>query len=227
MKKSLLKIAMITVLLFSINLIAQAAPTPTTPGVKLICSGGTFKLDAVASGTTWEVRYSATQTPTPTTGVALAADGLTINVPLETGYYYIYSKSTATGCISEAQEIPFYVFKPLTASIAGVSAYCIENANTSTAELTATVTNTDDYVTLAYQWYTVDGSNAETPIALATGLTYTPTENTAGTTTTYKFKVGYLVSGNKFCPGEMTKTVTVTTPPTKPTITISNTPATW
>lgn len=201
------------------SLTALAQVTPTTPDVKLFCDGSTLDLGAPPTGTNWIVRYSATQTDTPTDGIVL--DGSIIqSADLNSGYYYIISKGTDAGaCESEMQEVPIYKFAALTVDFTAPTSYCIEDV--ASQEFTGSTTSTDTYSSFAYQWYTVTGG-IETPISGATSINYKPSETiTPGTETTYRFKAGYLVDGLRYCSTIVDKAITVTVKPTKPTITIS------
>ncbi|WP_316804003.1 hypothetical protein [Pedobacter nototheniae] len=195
---------------------AQAAPTPTTTGVNLFCQGSELTLPAPAGGEDWIVKYSPTQTTTPTTGITLAAGNKISSTDLKTGYYYLSSKSTAVGaCESSMQEIPVYVLKPLVPAFTPAG-FCVETP----LPQVGTVTNPEDpaITTLAYQWYTVSGTT-ETIIAGATSLSYTPASPSVGTTT-YRLKVGYVINGNKYCPQIVDHDVVITAKPGKPTITV-------
>ncbi|QPH41096.1 hypothetical protein [Pedobacter endophyticus] len=195
----------------------SAQVTPTTTGVNLFCQGSDLTLPAPAAGEDWILRYSATQTTTPSTGITLTNGNKVPAADLNTGYYYLTSKKTEAGsCESEMQEIPVYVLKPLIPAFTPAG-FCIETP----LEQTATVDNPETSITtLAYQWYKVSGGT-ETAIAGATSQNYTPTtaSSTVGTTT-YRLKVGYLIGGNKYCPQTIDHDVTITAKPGKPTITV-------
>ncbi|MCZ4244651.1 hypothetical protein [Pedobacter punctiformis] len=194
----------------------SAQVTPTTAGVNLFCQGSELTLPAATPGEDWIVKYSATQTTQPSTGVTLVSGNKISSADLKTGYYYLSSKSTAAGaCESEMQEIPVYVLKPLV-PVFTPAGFCVE---TPLAQV-GTVTNPENpaITTLAYQWYTVSGG-VETIIAGATNSSYTPATPTVGTTT-FRLKVGYVINGNKYCPQFIDHDVTVTAKPGKPTITV-------
>lgn len=196
---------------------ASAQVAPTTTGVNLFCQGSDLTLPDPAAGEDWILRYSATQTTAPTTGVALTSGKMVPAADLQTGYYYLTSKKTEAGsCESEMQEIPVYVLKPLVPAFTPAG-FCVETP----IEQTGTVTNPESSITtLAYQWYTVSGG-VETAIAGATSVSYTPTsaQSTVGTTT-YRLKVGYVIGGNKYCPQVVDHDVVITAKPGKPTITV-------
>jgi len=206
-----------TIVLFGSFLTVSAQTLePNTAGVNLFCSDGELTLPAATAGTDWIVKYSATSTTTPSTGVTLTGGNKVANADLKTGYYYLSSKSTTPGsCESEMQEIPVYVLKPLIPSIAPAN-FCVE----SPLAQVGSVTNPEDptKAALVYQWYTV-AAGAETIIAGANTLSYTPTAPTVGSIT-YRLKVGYEINGSKYCPQIVDKTITVTAKPTKPTLSI-------
>lgn len=212
-KKSLFVIALLLICNF-LRVSAQVTVTPTTTGVNLFCQGSDLTLPAPPSGQNWIVRYSATQTTTPS-GVTLVGGNKIAAADLQTGYYYLSSKATTAGsCESDMQEIPVYVLKPLVPDFAAAN-FCVE---TPIAQV-GTITNPEDptITSLAYQWYTVAGTT-ETAISGATQKDYTPVSPTVGTTK-YRLKVGYVINGNKYCAQTVDHDVTVTAKPTKPTIT--------
>ncbi|NTD99234.1 hypothetical protein G6M26_47980 [Agrobacterium tumefaciens] len=193
----------------------SAQVLPTTPGVSLFCQGSDLTLPATQAGDDWIVKYSATQTTTPGTGITLVS-GKIAAADLNTGYYYLSSKSTTAGsCESELQEIPVYVLKPLVVDFTPAN-FCLE----SPLAQVGSVTNPDatNIPNLAYQWYTVDGTN-ETAISGATAKDYTPSAPATVGKKKHRLKVGYVINGNKYCPQWADHDVTVTAKPTKPTIT--------
>jgi hypothetical protein len=110
--KSILAFTFLLICTFST---VSAQVLPTTSGVSLFCKGSDLTLPAAPAGEDWIVKYSATQTTTPSTGVALVSGNKIAAADLNTGYYYLSSKSTTPGsCESELQEIPVYVLQPLT-----------------------------------------------------------------------------------------------------------------
>lgn len=228
MKKTLTKLVVATiVVLFGTALSAEAQVLPTTSGVNLLCSGSALDFGAPAANTTWIVRYSATQTTTPSTGVALTGNTVAA-ADVQTGYYYLISKGTAAGsCESSMQEIPVYKLAPLSATFTFAD-YCSENASATT--FTGTVSAADaNATTYAYQWYTVAGGT-ETPISGATNSTYTPTiVNNTNTdiTTTYRLRAGYLIGGAKYCGFEVDHNVKTLAKPTTPTVTIPSSAGSW
>ncbi|ADY54217.1 hypothetical protein Pedsa_3688 [Pseudopedobacter saltans DSM 12145] len=210
----------------------KAAVDPTANGTILVCSGGTITVPNAPVGTAYEIAYSASQTTTPNDGITTASVGATNTSFAEkgTGYYYFATKNTTTGCISEWQEIPVYVLKPLIATIdAANNSLCIEDLGGTKALLTGNITNPEASTTgisLAYQWYTV-ASGTETAISGATNSTYTiPAPLSAGTYT-YKLKVGYLINSGKYCSTTADKAIEILAKPTTPTISVSNVPDTW
>jgi hypothetical protein len=229
MKKIITKLSVvIIVILLGTAFKSEAQVLPNTSGVNLICDGGALDFGTPALNTTWIVRYSATQTTTPNTGVTLTGNTVAA-ADLQTGYYYLISKGTAVGsCESTAQEIPVYKLAPI--SVAFTSAdYCSENISTTT--FTGTVTANDpNATTYAYQWYTVDAGGAETAISGATNATYNPTivNNTnADITTKYRLKTGYLIGGLKYCGTTVDHDVKTLAKPTTPTVTITATGQNW
>ncbi|GGE46145.1 hypothetical protein EV200_104396 [Pedobacter psychrotolerans] len=193
----------------------SAQVLPTTPGVSLFCKGSDLTLPAAPAGEDWIVKYSATQTTTPGTGVTLVS-GKIAAADLNTGYYYLSSKSTTAGaCESELQEIPVYVLKPLVVDFTPAN-FCLE----SPLAQVGLVTNPEDptITTLAYQWYTVDGAN-ETAISGAIAKDYTPSAPATVGTKKHRLKVGYVIGGKNYCPQTADHDITVTAKPTKPTIT--------
>lgn len=217
-----------TVVLLGNVLAATAQVTPSTSGVNLMCSGSALDFGAPASNTTWIVRYSATSTTTPSTGVSLTGNTVAAG-DLQTGYYYLISKGTAVGaCESEPQEIPVYKLAPIAAQFTFAD-YCSENAATSafTGSASASDPNVSTY---AYQWYTVV-SGTPTAISGATSASYTPTllnTTTSDITTTYRLQVGYLINGSKYCGTFVDHDVKVLAKPTKPAVTITPAAAgTW
>ncbi|WP_421940863.1 hypothetical protein [Pedobacter sp.] len=212
--KAVLTIA--TVLLCSFLTLSAQTLAPNTAGVNLFCADADLTLPAAPAGSDWIVKYSATATTTPSTGVILTGGNKIANAELKTGYYYLSSKSqTAGSCESEMQEIPVYVLKPLAPTITPAN-FCVE----SPLAQVGNVTNPEDptKAALVYQWYTVSGGT-ETIIAGANTKDYTPTAPTVGSIT-YRLKVGYEINGSKYCPQTTDQTITVTAKPTKPTITI-------
>ncbi|SES18833.1 hypothetical protein [Pedobacter rhizosphaerae] len=212
--KTILTIAAIVLCSF-LTLSAQTL-APNTAGVNLFCSGADLTLPAAPTGADWIVKYSATPTTTPSTGVILTGGNKIPNGDLKTGYYYLSSKSqTAGSCESEMQEIPVYVLKPLVPTITPAP-FCVE----SPLAQIGNVTNPEDptKAALVYQWYTVSGST-ETIINGANTKDYTPTAPTVGSVT-YRFRVGYEINGSKYCAQTVDETITVTAKPTKPTLTI-------
>lgn len=215
------KASLVFVFVFSLlgGISAQTVSvTPTTAAVNLVCTGSDLTLPPPTAGSEWIVRYSATKTTTASTGIALTG-GITIPAAnLNTGFYYLTSKSlTAGSCESDAQEIPVYVLKPLVVDIT-TNSFCV--ASTALA-ITSTVTNPENAVitTLAYQWYTVSGGT-ETAIAGATTPTFTPSAPYTVGTTTYRLRVGYLIGAKKYCPQiSSDKNVVVTPIPSQPLIT--------
>ncbi|MGM9477370.1 hypothetical protein ACS5PU_13100 [Pedobacter sp. GSP4] len=205
-----------TVMLCSfLNLSAQTL-APNTPGVNLFCADADLTLPTAPIGSDWIVKYSATSTTSPSLGINLSGGNKIANADLKTGYYYLSSKATAAGsCESEMQEIPVYVFKPLMPTVTPAP-FCVE----SPLAQIGNITNPEDpaKAPLAYQWYTVVGTT-ETAISGATNKDYTPTAPSVGNTT-YRFKVGYEINGNKYCPQSADQTITITAKPTKPTVTI-------
>ncbi|MBT2561659.1 hypothetical protein J7E50_12515 [Pedobacter sp. ISL-68] len=211
--KSILAFTFLLVCTFST---VSAQVLPTTSGVNLFCKGSDLTLPAAPAGEDWIVKYSATQTATPSTGVALVSGNKIAAADLNTGYYYLSSKSTTPGsCESELQEIPVYVLQPLTVNFTPAD-FCLESP---LAQVSA-VTNPDatNIPTLAYQWYTVTGG-VETAISGATTKDYTPSAPATVGTKTHRLKVGYVINGNKYCPQWADHDVTVTAKPVKPTIT--------
>lgn len=206
----------ITFLLICTFLSVSAQVLPTTSGVNLFCKGSDLTLPAAPSGEDWIVKYNATSTTAPSTGVPLVA-GKIPAADLKTGYYYLSSKSTVPGsCESELQEIPVYVLEPLVVDITPAD-FCLESPLAQKGLVTnPEATNITD---LAYQWYTVDATNAETAISGANQVNYTPTLPITAGPKKYRLKVGYVINGNKYCPQIATKDITVTAKPVKPTIT--------
>ncbi|SFS61625.1 hypothetical protein [Sphingobacterium wenxiniae] len=203
--------------------------TPTTPDVVLFCADAEdYDLGnspATGPNPRWIVRHSATPlvianigdtSPIALTGNSIPAANLT------TGYLYI-SYIDDENCESIPEEVPIYKFAALTATV-NAPEYCEEDP----ATFTATPVSADAYTAFAYQWYTVVGG-VDTPIAGATSATYEPQDVLAGTTITYKVRIGYLVGTSKYCSYTTTGTdVTVTAKPSKPTITVEGATAeTW
>jgi hypothetical protein len=205
----------ITFLLICTFLSVSAQVLPTTSGVNLFCKGSDLTLPAAPSGEDWIVKYSATSTTAPSTGVPLVA-GKIPAADLKTGYYYLSSKSTVPGsCESELQEIPVYVLEPLTVNFTPAD-FCLESPLAQIGAVTnPEATNIPD---LAYQWYTVTGG-VETAISGATAKDYTPSAPATVGTKTHRLKVGYVINGNKYCPQWADHDVKVTAKPVKPTIT--------
>lgn len=211
-KKTVLAIAC---LLIGNFLRVSAQITPTTSGVSLFCKGSDLTLPAPTAGENWIVRFSPTQTTTPSTVITLVGGNKIAAADLQNGYYYLSSKATAAGsCESEMQEIPVYVLRPLVPDFAAAN-FCVEAPLTQVG----TVTNPEDptITSLAYQWYTVTGST-ETAISGAIAKDYTPASPTVGTTK-YRLKVGYVIGGNKYCPQTVDHDVIVSAKPTRPTLT--------
>jgi hypothetical protein len=193
----------------------SAQVVPTTPGVSLFCKGSDLTLPTAPVGEDWIVKYSATQTTTPGTGITLVS-GKIAAADLNTGYYYLSSKSTTAGaCESELQEIPVYVLQPLVVEFIPAN-FCLESPLAQKGNVVnPDATNIPD---LAYQWYTIDGT-VETAIPGAIEKDYTPSAPATVGTKKYRLKVGYLINGNKYCPQWADNNVTVTAKPVKPTIT--------
>lgn len=194
----------------------SAQVLPNTPGVSLFCKGSDLTLPSPPSGEDWIVKYSATQTTTPGTGITLVSGNKIAAADLNTGYYYLSSKSTTAGaCESELQEIPVYVLKPLVVDFTPAN-FCLE----SPLAQVGSVTNPEDptITTLAYQWYTVDGT-VETAIAGATAKDYTPSAPATVGTKKHRLKVGYVIGSKNYCAQTADHDITVTAKPTKPTIT--------
>jgi len=223
MNTSIKTLVITACLLLSVNFL-KAQVTPTTDSVYIFCDGGTLDLGSPATGSSWIIRYSEEQTDTPTD---LTLEGNTITgEDLKTGYYYVATKAEGA-CESEMTEIAVYKFKPLSVSLTAPSNYCIEDASAQT--FSASVTTSDTYTSYAYQWYEVNGET-ESAIEDATSSTYQPDAAiAAGTSTTYRVKVGYFVGTAKYCGETADKVVTVTTKPAKPTITVEgeSTGETW
>ncbi|MFD2580967.1 hypothetical protein ACFSR6_00585 [Pedobacter vanadiisoli] len=211
--KTILTITFLLICTFST---VWAQVLPTTSGVNLFCQGSDLTLPAPPAGANWIVKYSTTQTTTPGTGVTLVSGNKIAASDLNTGYYYLSSKSTTPGsCESELQEIPVYVLKPLVVNFTPAD-FCLE----SPLAQVGTVTNPEDptITTLAYQWYTVTGG-VETAITGATAKDYTPSAPATVGTKTHRLKVGYVINGNKYCAQWADHDVTVTAKPAKPVIT--------
>ncbi len=211
--KSILAITFLLICTFS-RVSAQGV-LPTTTGVSLFCKGSDLTLPPPPTGANWIVKYSATSSTAPSDGVLLVS-GKIPAAKLETGYYYLSSKSTVDGsCESELQEIPVYVLEPLVVDFTPAD-FCLESPLAQKGLVTnPEVTNIPD---LAYQWYTVTGG-VETAISGATAKDYTPSAPATVGTKTHRLKVGYLINGNKYCPQWADHDVTVTAKPVKPTIT--------
>lgn len=226
MKTIIKQFALFFAFICSINLAAYSqSVTPTTSDVKLVCNTGTLDLGAPPASTTWEVAYSSTPTTTPSVGVTLTGNTIA-GAELRTGYYYIMTKGTAPGsCISEAAQVPVFLLSPLAVDFTGYE-LCAENVS-GTTPLTGTVasTDTDNTYSYAYQWYTVSGG-VESPISGATDLIYTPTL-TAGSTTTYRLKAGYLIGASKYCSSTADHSINILAAPGTPTITISSSAESW
>jgi len=197
----------------------KAQVLPTTANVNLFCTGSDLELDAPPPNTEWIVRYSSTETTTPTTTLVLT-DNTIPAADLETGYYYISTVGNTANpeiCESEMTSVPVYVFAPLTVAF-DAEDYCIEDAGNQV--FTADLSTTDNYDTFAYQWYTVS-EGVETPIVGATSETYTPDPDIApNTTTTYRLKAGYSVASLSYCSSFEDNDVEVLPKPSTPTITI-------
>lgn len=222
MKRTIENFTTATVILLVVTVISAKAQlvNPGTVGVNFVCTGGTIDVGSPTAGTTWVVRYSDQPTTTPNDNITLT--GTTFE-PTQTGYYYLFAVNT-DDCESDPQEIPVYVLAPLTVAFEGDD-YCSEDA--SSTEFTAAVTAADPNVTTyAYQWYTV-AEGTETPIAGATGETFTPTETTPDNQTTYRVRAGYVIGGSKYCSDTDEKLITVLPKPTTPTITIGSTAEGW
>lgn len=217
--------AAIAILLAIITTSGYAQVTPATEGVKFFChDAGDYDLGTptnVGPNSRWVVRHSTTPLVIENIGatmpITLTGTGNSIPAAnLVTGYLYISIISDET-CESLPEIIPIYKFAQLTAAITGADDYCEENPTT----FTATPTSSDAYTTFAYQWYTFDGTD-ETAIVGATNSTYTPAGLLAGNTTSYKVRIGYLVSSEKYCSNlSAAEAVSVTAKPSKPTITVS------
>lgn len=223
MKITIKKLTTAATLLFSLGVLtANAQVTPNTPDVELFCTGSTLNLGAAPANTEWIVRYS-TDAGDETPGTTLTLTGGTTieSTDLVNGYYYISTVGDAGHpeiCESEWVEVPVYVFEPLTIEFSAED-YCIEDA--ANQEFTINITESDEFETYAYQWYTVV-EGVETPIADETGATYKPDVSiTPETTTTYRVKVGYLVGGLAYCSTNDSDDVTVLEKPGTPTIIIT------
>ncbi|MFW0717465.1 hypothetical protein [Pedobacter sp. N23S346] len=193
----------------------SAQVLPTTPDVSLFCKGSDLTLPPAPSGGEWIVKYSATQTTTPSTGITLVS-GKIPAANLNTGYYYLSSKSTIAGaCESELQEIPVYVLEPLVVDFTPAD-FCLESPLAQKGKVSSPDANTQAF---AYQWYTLDGANAETAISGATAKDYTPSAPATVGTKKHRLKVGYVIGGKNYCPQTADHDITVTAKPTKPTIT--------
>ena len=226
MKKSITKFVLAAAVLFGATP-AVYAQDPSDSGTKIFCSGSDLTLPAPTGTKTYTVHYDTDSDFSGSSPVTLTGGNTIAAANLETGYYFVMEQE-AGGCISEPSDaIPVYVLKPLTAAISSPD-YCIEQANTADANFTATPTTTEAGVTtFAYQWYTVSGGTA-TEIAGATSPTYTPTNNTSNSTTTYRVRVGYLIGTTKYCGTDAEDDVTVTPAPTAPIITVNGaTGETW
>ena len=192
----------------------SAQVVPTTPGVSLFCKGSDLTLPTAPAGADWIVKYSATQTTTPSTGITLVS-GKIAAADLNTGYYYLSSKSTTAGaCESELQEIPVYVLQPLVVEFIPAN-FCLESPLAQIGTVSSPDANTQAF---AYQWYTVDG-NAETAIPGATAKDYTPSAPATVGKKMHRLKAGYVINGNKYCAKWADHEIEVTPKPTKPTIT--------
>nr|WP_315420105.1 hypothetical protein [uncultured Pedobacter sp.] len=216
MNKSITKaILAVTFLLIGTFSTVSAQVLPTTSGVSLFCKGSDLILPPAPSGADWIVKYSATQTATPLEGVILVS-GKIPAAKLETGYYYLSSRSTTPGsCESELQEIPVYVLQPLAVTFTPAD-FCLESPLAQIGNVSSTDANTQSF---AYQWYTFDAADVETPISGATQPNYTPELPITAGPKKYRLKAGYVINGNKYCPQDATNTITVTPKPVKPTIT--------
>jgi len=193
----------------------SAQVVPTTPGVSLFCKGSDLTLPTAPVGEDWIVKYSATQTTTPGTGITLVS-GKIAAADLNTGYYYLSSKSTTAGaCESELQEIPVYVLQPLVVDFIPAN-FCLESPLAQVGTVSSPDANTQAFV---YQWYTLDGAGAETAIPGATAKDYTPSAPATVGTKKHRLKAGYLIDGKNYCPQTADHDITVTPKPTKPTIT--------
>jgi hypothetical protein len=205
----------VTFLLIGTFSTVSAQVLPTTSGVSLFCKGSDLTLPPKPSGEDWIVKYSATQTTTPVTGVPLVSGNKIAAADLNTGYYYLSSKSTTPGsCESELQEIPVYVLEPLFVDITPAD-FCLESPLAQIGNVSSPDANTQSFT---YQWYTFDAADVETPISGATQPNYTPDLPITAGTKKYKLKAGYLINGNKYCPQDKIKPITVTPKPVKPTI---------
>ncbi len=189
---------------------------PNTPGVSLFCNGTDLTLPPAPSGEDWIVKYSATQTNIPSTGIILASGNKIPAADLKTGYYYLSSKSTTAGaCESELQEIPVYVLQPLVVEFIPAN-FCLESPLAQVGTVSSPDANTQAFV---YQWYTLDGAGAETAIPGATAKDYTPSAPAIVGTKKHRLKAGYLIDGKNYCPQTADHDIMVTPKPTKPTIT--------
>jgi len=217
MNKSITKaILAVTFLLIGTFSTVSAQVLPTTSGVSLFCKGSDLTLPPAPSGEDWIVKYSATQTTTPVTGVPLVSGNKIAAADLNTGYYYLSSKSTVDGsCESELQEIPVYVLKPLAVTFTPAD-FCLESPLAQVGNVLNP--ESDNIPVLAYQWYTVDGT-IETAIPGQTTKDYTPSAPATVGIKTHRLKVGYVINGNKYCPQWADHDVKVTAKPVKPTIT--------
>ncbi len=73
-----------TIVLFGSFLTVSAQTlAPNTAGVNLFCSDGELTLPAATAGTDWIVKYSATSTTTPATGITLAGGNKVANADLK------------------------------------------------------------------------------------------------------------------------------------------------
>ncbi|RQP15921.1 MAG: hypothetical protein EAS52_13450 [Parapedobacter sp.] len=220
MKKTIKHTIAASSLLLMLNVLqTNAQVVPTTSGVNLFCQGSDLDLGTPPANTEWIVRYSSTETTTPTTTLVLTDNSIPA-ADLETGYYYISTVGNAANpeiCESDMATVPVYVFAPLTVDF-DAEDYCIEDAGDQT--FTADLTTTDAYTTYAYQWFTVSGG-VETAIVGATSATYTPDPDiNPNTTTTYRLKAGYSVGSLTYCSSAEDHEVTVLPKPSTPTITI-------
>lgn len=213
-KKTIIAVIFVIICTFS-KLSAQVLPGAA--GVNLFCQGADLTLPIAPTGEEWIVKYSATQTTTPATGITLVPGNKIPAADLKTGYYYLSSKSTTPGaCESELQEIPVYVLKPLLVDFAPAN-FCLESPLVQVGSVTnPDATNIPD---LAYQWYTVDAGGVETAISGVTTKDYTPSAPATVGTKKHRIKVGYVINGKNYCSQTADHEITVTPKPVKPTIT--------
>ncbi|MFD1631637.1 hypothetical protein [Pseudopedobacter beijingensis] len=201
------------------NTVNAATVVPkTTADVQYVCSGGTINLGTPSSpGHEWEVSYIADDTNTP---APLSITGNQISgTDLKTGYYYIVSKNSTTGCLSDAQKIPVYVLPPFSITETKKD-FCIADA-TST-NFSATVSITDSNITnadIAFQWYSVSGTT-ETAITGATSSSYALTNYTTAGDYKLIVKYAYKFGTTYYCADSKNMEFKVHDKPTTPTISV-------